>query len=115
MRLGFARRLREAFDGASNAEIARRLNTTDATVKWYVDAVRLPVFEMLVEISRVTGINIHWLATGTGPRRVTKTVEMFSVDEEAAIRNMATAAGRSLEDQVRILTVEAMEFIQRLR
>lgn len=109
MRREFAVRLREAFDGASNAEIARRLKTTDSTIKYYMDGARLPVFEMLVQIGRTTGANLHWLLTGTGPRRVIKTGDMFSAEEEHEIRRLASRSGRSFDDQVRIMTIAAAE------
>lgn len=110
MREEFARRLKFAFDDASNAEIARRLKTTDSTVKYYTDGARLPVFEMLVQIGRVTGCNLHWLLTGNGPKRAEKEVAMFSDDEEKKIKILASKAGRSFESQVKVLTVAAIEF-----
>jgi transcriptional regulator with XRE-family HTH domain len=69
MRLGFLRRLREAFDHAPNAEIARRLDTTDATIKFWMDNERMPTLEMLWRISSATGVDMHWLLTGQGDRR----------------------------------------------
>lgn len=109
MREEFALRLKIAFDNASNAEIARRLRTTDATVKLYVDAVRLPIFEILVEISRVTGINLNWLMTGRGPQRSMRSDELFSDEETQAIRELARRSGRTIEEQIKVLTLAAVE------
>lgn len=110
IRESFAVRLKTAFDRASNAEIARRLKTTDATIKNYTDATRLPTFEMLLQISRVTGVNLHWLMTGDGPQRITRTPKIFSDQEESELRAAAAAAGRTYEDQVRTMCLLALDF-----
>ena len=109
--MDFAGRLREAFDHASNAEIARRLSTSDMTVKNYIDGNRLPAPEILLEITRVTGINLHWLLTADGPRRVGKSDEIFSEDERTAIRELAALSGRTFEDLVKVLAVAAAEMV----
>jgi ribosome-binding protein aMBF1 (putative translation factor) len=111
IRRAFARRLKDAFDHASNAEIARKLKTTDNTIKYYTDADRLPAPEMLLQIARVTGINLHWLLTGNGERRVARH-NLFTEDEEAGIRELAREAGRSFENEVRILAIAAAELIR---
>lgn len=114
IRAGFAKRLREAFDGMSQADIARRCKTTDATIKIYMDGDRLPIAEMLLQIHRVTGINIQWLLTGKGPRRVERVNEMFTEEEEGEIRELAANAGRTFENQVRVMTMAAIEFKQKI-
>jgi transcriptional regulator with XRE-family HTH domain len=65
----FGRRLRMAFDGASNAEIARKLNVTKSTIGNYMDG-RIPPAETLIEISRLTSCSLHWLITGEGERHI---------------------------------------------
>lgn len=111
MREEFALRLKIAFDNASNAEIARRLKTTDATVKMYTDAMRLPVYEILVEIARVTGINLNWLMTGRGSQRLVKSDDLFSDVESAPIRDLARRSGRSFDEQVKVLALAAAEMV----
>ncbi|MGE3953541.1 MAG: helix-turn-helix domain-containing protein, partial [Pyrinomonadaceae bacterium] len=92
---GFPDRLRAAFDHVSNAEIARRCETSDSTIKAYFEG-RLPTAEMLLRIHRTTGINLHWLLTGNGPRRVDGQDErIFAEMEEKEIRAAAKASGRS--------------------
>lgn len=112
MRIGFVERFREAFDHESNAAIARRLNSTDATIKQWTDGNRFPLAEMLLEITRATGINIHWLLTGQGPKRISREVEVFSEIEQAKIRAAAKLAGRTYEEQVRVLTLAAIDLAQ---
>lgn len=75
-----------------------------------MDGGRLPVSEMLLRITRATGTNIHWLLTGEGPRRVLKADELFSGDEEKAIAALAKRSGRSVDEQVRVLTLAAIRF-----
>ncbi|MGD9564488.1 MAG: helix-turn-helix domain-containing protein [Pyrinomonadaceae bacterium] len=105
---GFPDRLRAAFDHASNAEIARRCETSDATIKFYMEG-RLPSAELLLRIHRATGINLHWLLTGAGPRRVEgQDDRIFSEEEEQEIREMARIAGRTFEEQTRVLAVAAL-------
>ncbi len=114
IRSAFVPRLRQAFDDASNAEIARRLNTSDATIKNYMDAKRLPLAEMLIEIARVTGINLHWLLTGQGPQRVEKGSELLTPEENKQILALARRAGRTYNEQLQIVIRAALDFADRL-
>lgn len=107
---GFAVRLREAFGGATNAEIARRIKATDATVKYYVDGSRLPTFENLLQISRVTGVNLHWLMTGRGPRAVDPYTPIFEPEIEARIRARAAERGHTFEEEIRWIVLLALDF-----
>lgn len=77
----FGLRLREAFDGLAQAEIARRLGITDAGVKNYFEG-RIPSGITLLEICDLTGVSIHWLLTGEGPkeREIVKAIKNGQVD-----------------------------------
>jgi transcriptional regulator with XRE-family HTH domain len=110
---GFAKRLVEAFDGANNNEIARKCNTTNATIRQYTEGKRLPIAEMLLHMSRVTGVSTQWLLTGRGPKWVSAANDLFDAEEEATIRQMAKASGRTFGEQVRVLVKAAVEFLQR--
>ncbi len=104
----FARRFKEAFNHASNAEIARRLGVTDMTVKPYADGDRLPVGELLLWISLKSGCSVDWLLTGKGTRRI-ETNNIFSEDEEARINHLAAESGRSFNEMVRVLAMAMVE------
>lgn len=65
----FGLRLREAFKGASQTEIARQLGISNSAVTNYVEG-RIPPAEMLIKIADLSGYSIHWLITGDGPKRV---------------------------------------------
>lgn len=114
MSAAFAGRLREAFDGAPNAQIARRLKANDATIHQYFEKGTLPVFDMLVEIGRVTGCSLHWLITGDGEKRVAKPIDLFSDNEEDSIRELARQSGRTFEEEVRVLALAAIELARKV-
>lgn len=65
----FGLRLRDAFKGVSQTEIARQLGLSNSAVSNYVEG-RIPPAETLTKIAGLTGYSIHWLITGEGPRRV---------------------------------------------
>ena len=71
---GFGIRLREAFDGATNAGISRKLGVSEAGVKNYIDG-RIPPADMLIRIRALTNCSIDWLLTGEEPKEISgKTV-----------------------------------------
>ncbi len=109
----FAHRLRESFDNVLNSEIARRINSTDATIKAYTDGDHLPTPDILLRITRATGVNLHWLLTGNGSRRV-ETKALFTEIEEAKIYELARKAGRTFEEELRALALASIETIKRV-
>lgn len=62
----FLLRLDKVFDGASMADVARRLGVPHATVRNYYKSGRLPASEVLIKIARETGVSLNWLLLGTG-------------------------------------------------
>jgi hypothetical protein len=103
-----AKRLKIAFNHAPNSDISRALLTDPSTVKNYTDAARLPTAEMLIYIHLKTGVNIHWLLTGKGERRV-ESGDMFTEEEELKIDHMAKESDRSFDEMVRVLTLAMIE------
>jgi chromosome partitioning protein len=65
----FGYRLKEAFQGIPNKEIAKKIGVSNSAVTTYMLG-RVPPAEMLTEISRLTGCSIHWLITGDGEKFV---------------------------------------------
>jgi len=64
--LAFAQRLRRAFKGAKDAEIARLLGYKgQSSINKFMSGV-YPEPKVLVEISRVAKVSIDWLLTGEG-------------------------------------------------
>ena len=70
---------------------------------------------MLARIAQASGVNIHWLLTGDGPERVTRIQPVFSEAEEDVIRKMAVDAGRTYEEQVRVLALAAAQLMRTVK
>jgi transcriptional regulator with XRE-family HTH domain len=61
----FAERLKMAFDFATMAEVARRLDVPHATIRNYYQG-RMPAPEVLIKIAGETNVSLNWLLAGTG-------------------------------------------------
>ena len=61
----FAHRLRQAFDFATMAVIARRIGVPHATVRNYFRG-RLPAPDVLIKIANETNVSLNWLLIGSG-------------------------------------------------
>ncbi len=61
----FRERLKQAFDFATMAEIARRIGVPHATVRNYFRG-RMPAPEVLIKIANETHVSLNWLLIGTG-------------------------------------------------
>ncbi len=62
----FSERLKQAFEYATMAEVARQLDVPHATVRNYYQG-RMPAPEVLIKIANQTHISLNWLLTGSGP------------------------------------------------
>lgn len=113
IKLDFAARFREIFSGLTNAEIARRCRVQQSAIGNYQKAERLPTADVLLQIGRATGVNLNWLLTGKGSRRV-EMGDVFSEKEEKSIQELAARNKRSFAEQVRKLTTAAMDFLSRV-
>lgn len=111
---GFALRLKDIFDHANNSEIARRCKTTDVTIKYYVDGARLPHPEMLLQIHLATGVNLHWLLTGKGEKRISPDKSFFSEQIENEIQTLARQNGEQFNETLRNLISAALEFRKKI-
>lgn len=79
----FGERLKIAFDNAVNAEIANKIGVSEAAVGTYVRG-RIPDGAKLVEISKLTNCNLHWLLTGDGPKYLSEFKEFdleYAIDQ----------------------------------
>lgn len=64
----FGERLRTAFNNATNAKIADKIGVGRSTVVNYL-AGRIPEWEIVLRIQKVTGCDLHWLLTGENNTR----------------------------------------------
>ncbi len=103
-KLNFGQRLREAFKGASQTEIARQLGVSNSAVTNYVEG-RVPPAEKLIKIADLTGYSIHWLITGDGPKRV---YEQKSRCQTIMLANVMSGVAKSAS-----ATLLALEFAKR--
>lgn len=75
----FGGRLRKAFGGLTNREIAEKLGISKSAVTNYVQG-RVPPPETLEAIAELTGCSLHWLIIGTGPQFVNANRDGFADD-----------------------------------
>lgn len=74
----FGVRLRQAFDGLNNAEIARKMGKSEPAVGNYIGGrVTLPV---IMDVAKLTGCSVDWLLTGEGEKFVNEK-KMVNLDE----------------------------------
>lgn len=67
----FGKRLREAFDFATNKEIADKLKVTKSALTNYMNG-RVPAADALLEIKKLTNCSLDWLLTGEGEKFTTQ-------------------------------------------
>lgn len=84
----FGDRLREAFDGASNTEIAGLLGYKSKSPITKFMKGALPNGKVLKKISQITNCNLNWLLNGVGPKKAPvgeeerrDAVEVIALDE----------------------------------
>lgn len=109
--LDIGRRLQEAFETDSLTIISEGLGTTPTTVKQYLIGNRFPAPEMLIQFNRSTGISIHWLMTGKGPKFINLRPE-YSAEEEAKLIESARRSGRSVQEETKRLILVGLAAIE---
>lgn len=82
----FTERLKQAFDFASMADIARRIKVPHATIRNYFQG-RMPAPDVLIKIANQTHVSLNWLLTGSGEMYVTgsKPINLDSLLEERIV------------------------------
>jgi transcriptional regulator with XRE-family HTH domain len=65
MNRDFTERLKQAFNYATMAEIARQISVPHATIRNYFQG-RMPAPDVLIKIADSTGVSLNWLLTGKG-------------------------------------------------
>ncbi len=88
----FGRRLKTAFNNATNGVIARQLGVAETTVGFYVRG-RIPDAEKLIEIANLTNRSIDWLLTGRDNEQSDE-YERKIFDEGLLIEKIAKAVER---------------------
>lgn len=92
----FGLRLREAFNGASNAEIQAKLGASSkSTVSNYMKG-RIPDGETLIRIAQLANCDLHWLLTGEGENNEDP-LGFLSQSQEAVLMRIARQKKTELE------------------
>lgn len=103
----FAARLREAFEGAKDAEIARKLGyRSQSPINKFMSGV-YPAPEVLMQISRVTKRSIHWLLTGEGESSADP-LALLPVPVRGLVEEIARQSSKSDEEMIVKLIEEAL-------
>jgi cellulose biosynthesis protein BcsQ len=112
--LSFGLRLRKAFRGAQNKEIALKLGLSNAAITTYMQG-RMPPPAVLLEIYRKTGCSLHWLMTGEGPEeaRHIDDNELCYRSEQSRPHILVVANHGAGEAKSTSATVLAVEFAKR--
>lgn len=86
MNISFTDRLKQAFDNATMAEIARRIDVPHATIRNYFQG-RMPAPDVLIKIADKTGVSLTWLLAGKGPMYLTgeRPVDLDRLLEERVV------------------------------
>jgi transcriptional regulator with XRE-family HTH domain len=95
----FGTRLREAFKGASNTEIASKLGVKQSAITNYM-AGRIPLPDTLLLIADLTQCSLHWLLTGEGEADL----DPFRFLDEPIgriVQKLADDSGRKFEETLR--------------
>jgi transcriptional regulator with XRE-family HTH domain len=72
----FADRFQEICETSQPAQIQRAFGISYQAAKNYLNG-RYPETDVLLNIARVTGVSLHWLLTGEGPRKSTNETNPF--------------------------------------
>ena len=115
----FGGRLREAFGGLTNAQIAQKLHVSKSAITNYIQG-RIPPPETLEAISRLTNCSLHWLITGAGAQFVNGSEAgtllhpgevpiCFGEKEQEIIRELAAKENRTFSEQARELVLESLK------
>lgn len=104
----FPERLREAFQGARDAEIARKLGykSQSPIAKWF-DGESYPSVEVLLNIARITKVNLHWLLTGEG-ETTTDRFAFFGSALLMPLLELTELRQTPMEELVRLLVRESL-------
>ncbi len=95
---GFGDRLKEAFGGATNAEIAEKMGVSEGAVGNYARG-RVPDAEKLVKISNITKRSVDWLLTGKNHENSPPKLDIINLIE-ARVRELIKSELSSLEISV---------------
>lgn len=93
----FGERLRKAFGGATDSDIARKLRKTPSDVGKWTKRTELPRAPILIEITRITKCDLHWLLTGEGEESV-DSLRFLSLPQREVVELLARQRKVSVDE-----------------
>ena len=103
----FGLRLKQAFEGANNTEIAQKLNVSNSTITDYVKGTSYPTADGLLKIAGITKCNLHWLLTGQGEADLDP-LRFLDDRTRGVVQRLASGAKVPAEQLLADLTTEAL-------
>jgi hypothetical protein len=103
----FGARLRQAFGGLKDTEIARKLGKAPSDVGKWTKRDALPMPPILLEIARITKCNLHWLLTGDGEADLDP-FQFLDEPTRGVIQKIADDDEKDFEEVVGTLLTEAL-------
>jgi len=98
----FATRLKAMIGKNPASRFARKCGLNEGTLRKYLTGEAIPGADKLLRIAQVTGVNLHWLATGEGAQsvagmwsRVTPSQLVVVLEFERYARRRADAGSRN--------------------
>lgn len=100
----------ERFPGSNKSKIAEIMGVGNSAVTGWMqaeDGGSYPQISTLIEISEKTKCSLHWLLTGKGDES-RDNLDFLNVNERQIVDRLATEEGRTPEDIVNSLVIEAL-------
>jgi hypothetical protein len=111
--MGLWERIQQALGTSGAPETARIMGLAKPSVYDWQKG-KMPGLDTLIRIARMGNVSLHWLITGEGPRTIDQSqIEVSSFDnlrktEREIIQRLAEEEGRSVQEQMSELIVEAL-------
>lgn len=84
----FGDRLKEAMNGMTNVELAKRTGMSEATIRKYIAGKILPAIDSVAIVAEACGVSFSWLAFGEGlPCNNSSTKEIKDDTDHSLLKN----------------------------
>lgn len=103
----FGSRLRQAFGGDSDSEIARKLGKTPPDVGKWTKTKNIPLPHILLEIKRITNCNLDWLLTGEGEADADP-YRFLQGNSREIVAKLAELQGKTFDEMLNTLLRESI-------
>lgn len=106
-------RIQQALGTSGAPETARIMGLAKPSVYDWQKG-KMPGLDTLIRIARMGNVSLHWLITGEGPRKIDPNEQEVSgfdnlrKTEREIVQRLAEKEGRSIEEQINELIVEAL-------